>query len=236
MRRLALLLLAATAAADRDAELAVAYAIKDYRWMLGGRPTEATIESVRDRVVAHIRDCDPKTQASVRRVLNEGFEEKYGKDADFHRCVADMLAKSGGPGIAMVEKRFRGSPKRDELRRVLAEALGACGDAKALDALLRMTNDRTPEVAAAAVTGCAAFAKVKPDERKAAMRVLVDRFRKVADEAAGKDEETREARTYRQIKDPMNATLKAFSGGEELDSPQAWDAWLRENATKPWPE
>ena len=32
----------------------------------------------------------------------------------------------------------------------------------------------------------------------------------------------------------MNETLKAFSGGESLDSAEAWDAWLRENITKPW--
>jgi HEAT repeat protein len=147
-----------------------------------------------------------------------------------------MLAKSGGPGIAMVEKRFRGSAKRDELRRILAEVLGQCGDEKALDALLRMVHDKTPEVAAAAAQGCGAYAKVKPEKRKAAMRELVDRFRKVADEAAGKGEETREAKMYQRLRDPMNATLKAMSGGEELDSPQAWDAWLRENATRPWPE
>lgn len=237
MRRLAvLLLLAAAAAADRNAHLEVALAARDYRLLLAGLETNASIDSVRSRIVANIADCPAKTAQSLRRLLNEGFEEKYGKDPHFHACTAEMLAKSGKAGIVMIEKRFRGSPKRDDLRRILAEALGGCGDEDALGALLKMVHDKTPEVAAAAARACGAYAKVNPEKRKAAMRALVDRFGKVTDEAAGKAEETREMRLYQQMKEPMNATLKAFSGGEELDSAAAWDAWLRENATKPWPE
>lgn len=238
MRRLGLLLLLASAAAavDREAELAVVGAMRDYYALLGPGGGSSTIESVRDRIVANIKNCRKKTQASVRRQLNKGFESKYEQDTSFHKCLADMLAASGRAGIAMVEKRFRGSSKRDDLRQVLAESLGECGDPDALAALLNFMHDRTPTVAVAAVRGCAAYAGVDGEERKRTMRKLIDRYKEVTDQAAGKEDGSREMKMYRHMRAALNTTLKAFSRGEELDSALAWDAWYRENATKPWPD
>ena len=99
-----------------------------------------------------------------------------------------------------------------------------------------MAHDKLPEVAAAAVRGCGNYPKVKVDKRKKAMRALIDRYAKVTDEAAGKQPDSVEMHMYKQVKPEMDKALKAFSGGEALDSAQAWDAWLRDNMTKPWPE
>jgi hypothetical protein len=72
---------------------------------------------------------------------------------------------------------------------------------------------------------------VKEKTRKATMKELVAYYVKVTNKA-GKGEDER--KLYQALKPAMNETLKAFSGGESLDSAEAWDAWLRENITKPW--
>ena len=102
--------------------------------------------------------------------------------------------------------------------------------------LLKLIHDKAPSVAAAAVTSCAAYAKVPMKQRKASVRTLIDRYMKVSDAAAGKKKESIEMRMYKAMDVAMKATLKTMSGGESLDSALAWDAWWRDNATKKWPE
>jgi len=223
-------------AADRAAETAVAGAIRTYSFILVGRADASQVESVRDTIAANIGGCGPRVAASIRRQLDRGFDPKYKQDTAFHKVTAEALASCGEQGVNMLWKRFKGSSKRDDLRIVIAEALGGYGDPSALDALLKMMHDGLPEAVAAAVASCTRYAKVKPERRKEAMRQLVDRYRQITDDAAGKEQDAREMHMYRKVKPAMDATLEAFSGGERLDSAQAWDAWLRENVTRPWPE
>ncbi|MGH7163269.1 MAG: HEAT repeat domain-containing protein [Planctomycetota bacterium] len=230
MRRLALLLFALPAAAG---ELEVLSAMRDYYAILGGE-ARGSIESVRDRIVPNLASCRPDTQKSVRTQIDKGFDPKYGKDASFHAVLAEILAKAGKPGINTLRTRAKASGKRTELRKVIAEALGACGDRDALDVLVDMAYDADPDVARAAVSGCSPHAKVKQDKRKATMRKLIDRYLKVTDATSGKLPESVEMKLHDALAPAMNETLKAFSGGEQLDSAKAWDAWLRENMTKPW--
>jgi hypothetical protein len=230
-----LLLAAAPALADRAADLAVAQAIRQFNLILIGR-SNASIESVRDRIVANIGDCSPRYAKSIRRQLDRAFNYKVKHDDHFYKCTAEALAGCGAPGIKMLYKRYKGSKKRDQLRISIAEALGGCGSEEALTPLLKIIHDPLPEVAAAAVRGCAAYAKVKPDTRKQAMRELIDRYKSVTDDAAGKEPDSREMHMFKKVKPAMDSTLKLYSGGEELDSALAWDAWLRDNITKPWPE
>ncbi|MHC4340261.1 MAG: HEAT repeat domain-containing protein, partial [Planctomycetota bacterium] len=115
-------------------------------------------------------------------------------------------------------------------------ALSGCGDDEALETLLKMIHDKDPDVAAVAVKGCGSFPKVKVERRKKALRQLIDRYKKVTDEAAGKDSESPQLKMYKKVKPAIDATLQAMSGGERLDSALAWDAWLRERMKQPWPE
>jgi HEAT repeat protein len=234
-RTVVLLLVASAAVADRGADLAVANAIREFNFILIGR-SSGSIESVRDRIIANIGDCSPRYAKSIRRQLDRAFTYKVKHDDHFYKCTAEALAGCGEPGIKMLYKRYKSSKKRGQLRISIAEALGGCGNEEALTPLLKVIHDPMPEVAAAAVTGCGPYAKVKPDTRKKAMRELIDRYKKVTDDAAGKPADSREMHMYAKVKSAMDATLKLFSGGEELDSALAWDAWLRDNVTKPWPK
>lgn len=233
MRRMSLLLLATLAAADDDADAIAIPAIRDYYATL--LPNASGIESVRDRLVPVMKRLSPKVGSSVRNVIRRGFDKKYKKDLGYHRCLCEILAAGGDPGINILFKQYKSSMKDDPLRVAMAESLGACGDEEALDPLLKMAFDKTPEVAAAAVRGCASYAKVKPDKRKTAVKTLVDLYGKVTDDAAGKAPETPQMKMYEALRPAMNETLKAFTG-EALDSAAAFKAWFQENGTKPWAE
>lgn len=238
MMRIALLLLMLTsfAAADRGSELAVAYAMRDYYGILRGGVGIGQMASIRDRIVNNVKGVKPKTRASVVRQLNKGFDSKAASGSDFHRPLAEALAGCGRTGIAMLKKRIRASSKRPAVRRICTDALGSCGNQLALKVLMGVIHDKDAEIAAAAVTGCASYAKSKAKTRKDTMKKLIARYTKVTANAAGKARDSEERRMYDAMKPAMNATLKAFSGGESLDSAEAWDAWLRENITKPWPD
>lgn len=232
----AALLLALAASADAKGDLEIASAMRSYYAMRANRGDEGGIGSVRDRILANFRGASPDTRKSVIHQIDLGFEEKYGKSDAFHAVLAEILAGCGDAGIQRLRTRAKASGKRPSLRRAAAEALGKCGDDGALDALLAMVFDPEPGVAVAAVTGCSSYARVKPDRRKAAMRKLVDYFLKTTNDTSGKAPDSKERKLYDALAAPMNATLKAFSGGEELDSAKAWDSWLRENSTRPWPD
>ncbi|MHC4549474.1 MAG: hypothetical protein ACYTEZ_11935 [Planctomycetota bacterium] len=234
MRGLAvLLLLAGAARADRNADLAAAAAIREYYRTL--RPNQPGIETVRDRLVPIMQDLSPKTGKSIRNVIRRGFDRKYGKDLPYLRCLCEILAAGGKPGIAILGRQYRTSRKNEELCVAMAEVFGECRDPLALNELLKMMHDKRPPVAAAAVKSCAAYAKVKQDKRKEAVKKLVQRYGKVTDLAAGKGPETVQMKMYLALKPAMNTTLKDFTG-QELNSAAAYQAWLSENLARPWPE
>lgn len=224
----------AAAAAGSEGELAVVQAMRSYYAMLGPGGGEEGIGAVRDQILPNFKACRPDTQKSVINQIDKGFEEKYGKSTGFHAVLAEILAGCGDAGINRLRQRVKSSGKRPELRKAAVGALARCGDDGALDLLLQLVFDPEREVAVAAVSACASYAKVKQDRRKAAMRKLVDLFLKVTNDTSGKPPDSKEMKLYGEMTPAMNATLKAFSGGEELDSAKAWDSWLRENVTKPW--
>jgi hypothetical protein len=232
MKHAVILLLAAAAFADDDADLVASNAMRDYYATLRGQ-THVTIEGVRDRLVPVMKRMSPRVAKSVRYQIQRGFEEK--KDLAYQRCLCEILAAGGDAGIAVLYNEYKGSLKNDPLRVAMAESLGACGDEEALDPLLKMAFDKAPEVAAAAVRACGRYPKVKPDKRKAAVKKLIDLYGKVTDDAAGKAPETPQMKMYAALRPAMDETLKAFTG-ESLDSAAAFKAWYQENATKPWPE
>jgi hypothetical protein len=227
------LLLAAAAFADDEADLVATNAMRDYYATLRGQ-THVTIEGVRDRLVPVMKRMSPRVAKSVRYQIQRGFEARQNNVA-YQRCLCEILAAGGNAGIAVLYNEYKGSLKNDPLRVAMAESLGACGDDEALDPLLKMAFDKAPDVAAAAVRGCGKYPKVKPDRRKAAVKKLVDLYGKVTDDAAGKAPETPQMKMYEALRPAMNETLKAFTG-ESLDSAAAFKAWFQENATKPWPE
>lgn len=233
MRRvwLGLLIAAVPAAADGSGDAVAVGALKDYYRTL--RPNEPGIESVRDRLVPVMQKLSARVGKSCRNVIRRGFDRKYKKDLAYLRCLCEILAAGGKPGINILYKQYKKSKRDVPLCRAMAEVFGACGDEGALDPLLKMMYDKRPSVAAAAVTGCASYARVRQDKRKAAVKDMVKRYTKVYDDAAGKEPETDQAKMYQALKPAMNATLRAFTG-QELDSAAAWKAWLAENLAKNW--
>jgi hypothetical protein len=227
---------AAVAAADEaNHDQVLAGAIREFNFILLGR-SDGSIDSVRDRIVAHLKDGSPKVAKSIRFQLDRGFTPKYQASLHVQTCIAQMLASGGTQGIAKLFQRYKASMKRDDLREAIADALGGCGDDQALETLLKVMYDKEPKVAAAAIRGAANYAKVPPDRRKAAMRAIIDRYSRVTDAAAGKEADAPPMLLYKAVKAVVDDALKAFSGGESLDSAIAWDAWLRENMTAKWPE
>jgi hypothetical protein len=232
MRRIVLLLGAAAAFADDDADRIAAGAMREYYATFGG---PGNIETVRNQLVPVMKRLGPETGKSVRYQIQRGFEKKYKKSLSYRRCLCEILAAGGNAGMAVLFKEYKGSLKDDPLRVAMAESLGACGDDGALDHLLKMAFDKAPEVAAAAGKGCGSYAKVKPDKRKAAVKTLVDLYGKVTDDSAGKAPDAPQMLMYTALRGAMNETLKAMTG-EALDSAAAFKAWFQENGTKPWPE
>ena len=233
MRRswLCLLLAAVPAAAGGSGDAAAIGAIRDYYRTL--RPNEYGIESVRDRLVPVMQDLSPKVGKSIRNVIRRGFDRKYKKKLPYLRCLCEILAAGGKPGIAILYRQYKTSRKDELLCIAMAEVFGACGDELALSPLLKMMYDKRPRVAAAAVTGCASYAKIRQGKRKDAVKKMIERYTKVYDGAAGKEPETKPAQMYQTLKSRMNATLRAFTG-QELDSAPAWKAWLSENISENW--
>jgi hypothetical protein len=225
-----LLLLAGGAWANPD--VIAARAIRDYNFTLAGREIHS-IESIRDRLVPVMRKMSAKTAKSIRFQLDRGYKKKYGQTPEFLAVVSQILAAGGNKGIAKLWHRYRAEGKRDKVRLGIAEALGGCGDERARQTLLKIIYDKTPEVAAAAVRGCASYAQVKQDKRKTTVKELVKRYTKVYDDAAGKEPDTKQAKMYQALKPVMNSTLQAFTG-QELDSAAAWKAWLAENLSRNW--
>ena len=230
---LLLAVLAATAHADRGADMIPTVANSDYYVTLRPRG-DSGIFSVRDRLKPGLQELSPRVGKSVRNVLRRGFQKKYKKELPYLTCLVEILAAGGDAGISILAKQFKGEGKRPELRKVIAEELGKCGDDRALSSLLKMTHDKEPDVAAAAVTACAPYAKVPEKRRKAAVKALIEHYRKTGDRAAGKDRDAPPMRMYLALRGPMNATLKAFTGADGLESPDAWKAWFAENSTKKW--
>ena len=226
----ALALFALPAAADRESDLTAANCMREYYAQLSGG---GSFDHLRDRLIPVMKTMSPKVHASVVRQLNKGFDKKYDKDNAYLSAIAQTLAAGGKGGIATLYRRFKAEGKRDDVRQLIAEALGGCGDEDALDTLEKMMYDAAPGVAAAAITGMGSYGKVDEKARKETCKALVKQFGKVTDKAAGKDPEGAEMKYYLALKGPFNATLKAFTG-QELDSAAAWDAWLRENITQPW--
>ena len=233
MRCAVLLLLTTVAFADRNIDVAAVHAMRDYYASLTGRGSG--IHSVRDRLVPIMKDISPKLAKSVRNQIRRGFDKKYEKDTAYHRCLAEILAAAGKPGIAILFKQYKSSRKNEPLCIAFAEVFGACNDPRALRPLLKMMYDKRPDVAAATVKSCASYAKVKEKTRKEAVKKMVTRFMKVSDDAAGKRAETVQMKMYLALKPVMNETLKAFTG-QGLDSALSWNAWLGENLAKPWSE
>ncbi len=234
---LSLILLALPALADsRAADAGLYQAMRQYHVVLrsGG---DSGIDSVRDLVVANLKDASPKYRKSILNQLDMGFKKKYGdRGIHFYKCLAEGMAAGGKQGIAKVYRRYKSSLKKEEICIAIAEALGACRDDEALSTLLKICYDKRPDVASVAVAMCANYPKVKVKERKATMRKLIDLYNKVSSDAAGKERDSKQMKMYLKMKPRLDKTLSAFSGGENLDSAQAWDAWLRENITKDWDE
>jgi hypothetical protein len=234
---LCLSLLAIPALADsRAADAALYQAMRQYHGVLrsGGH---AGIDGVRDLVVANLKEASPKYRKSILNQLDMGFKKSYGeRDIHFYKCLAEGMAAGGKQGIAKVYRRYKSSLKKEAICIAIVEALGGCGDDEALSTLLKICFDKRPDVASVAVAMCAKYPKVKVKERKSTMRKLIDLYNKVSSDAAGKERDSKQMQMYLKMKPRLDETLSAFSGGEQLDSPQAWDAWLRENITKEWEE
>ena len=101
----------------------------------------------------------------------------------------------------------------------------------ALTVLRKLIHDKDPDVAVAAIEGCAKYAGETKKAKNATMRDLIDLYGKVTAKAQGKGKEDKERIRYEKLKPAFDNALNVFSDGEKLDSAQAWDAWLREKMT-----
>jgi len=233
MRAWGILLLCAAASAgeDRGAAMAVIGAMREYYALLG-TPGNGNIESIRDRLIANVEQVSAKTQKSVRGQIDKGFGSKYGKDAAFHKCLAQILAAQGKPGLNTLYKRYKKMRKSTDTRVAIAEALGACKDVQALELLLKICHDEDAGVAAAAIAGCCNYVPESVKSKRFIMRTFVDIYVKVTATAQGKERDSKERKAYDTLKPVLDKSLDTYSGGEKLDSAQAWDAWLRAQASE----
>jgi len=230
---LAMLGCACLAHADRGDDLKAAHAIRSFNLILAGRSNNS-IDTIKSELIPVMKRLSPRFAKSIRFQLDRGYHRKYSMDGGFLDGISEILAAGGKAGIAKLWKRYKAESKRDEVRLGIARALGGCGDDTALSTLLKCVFDKTPEVAAAAVLGCRKYPKVAEKRRKGVVKTLVGYYVKVTAAAAGKLPDSRETKLFKALRPAMNEALKSLTHGESLDSAEAWNAWLRENLTRPW--
>jgi hypothetical protein len=229
---------AVVASVDSEAEAKAVRAMKEFGVMLKDPKARrgtvdgsgGSIDSVRDHMVACLPRCGARLARKIRAQLLLGLKPEAEGDRHFHKCVARMLAAGGARGISMLAREFRKARKQTTLRAVIAEALGESVRLAALPVLRKMLQDREPEVVAAAAGACGRFSNAAPGVRITTMRQLIDRYRKLSTDAAGKDPDSRAMHMYRRAKPAMNRALTALSRGESMNSAEAWEAWLHDYA------
>ena len=226
---LILILAPAVTAEDRGSTMDMISAMREYYALLGLQGN-GNIESIRDRLIKSVPRCSQKAPKSVRTQLVKGFKSKYKKDAAFHKCLAEVLASNGKRGLNQLYKTYRSMGKAPESRVGIAEAMAGCGNYYALSLLLKVMSDKDPNVAAAAVTGCANLVPKENKHIRETMKLLIAHYTKVTASAQGKAKDSRERKRYDALKPAFDKTLDAYSGGEKLDSASSWDAWWREQA------
>jgi len=188
------------------------------------------IESIRERLISNLPQASQKTQKSVRVGMVKGFKSKYKKDAAFHKCLAEVLASNGKRGLNQLYKTFKTLKKKPDSQVGIVEAMAACGNYYALSLLLKLIYDKHPEVAEAAVTGCANLVPKEKKSVRETMKLLIAHYTKVTASAQGKKKDSKERKMYDALKPAFNNTLDKYSDGEKLDSASAWQAWWQEQA------
>jgi hypothetical protein len=186
------------------------------------------IEGIRDRIIANWSAVKPKTQTSVRRQVDMGFDAKYKKDTEFHKCLAQILAAQEKAGLNKLYQRFKKTKKSTATRVVIAEAFGECKNPKARSLLLKILHDKEADVAVAAANGLLSYMPKDDKAKRSDMRELIKVYTKATSSAQGKGRDKKERKAYEKIKPAFDKALDEYSGGQKLDSAKAWDAWLRE--------
>jgi hypothetical protein len=235
MRLLGLLLLVLPAAAEgpsrAEAETEIVAAMRAFYGTIGSQ-SDGTMPEIRDKLIANLPHVGEKMAKSVRDQLDKAFAAKYKKSDAYHKCLAQVIASNGSRGVNKLYNRYKKLAQSHSTRLVIVEALGECGDVVALTVLRKMIHDNQPDVAAAAINGCAQFATKTKEAKAATMRELIDLYTRVTAKAQGKDKESAERVRYETLKPVLDKALNAYSEGEKLDSAEAWDAWLREFMTR----
>lgn len=229
MRRLGitLLLCSLVTAGDRGNGAALNQAMREFYGARSGHGS-GNIESIRDRIIANWRAVKPKTQTSVRRQVDMGFDAKYKKDTEFHKCLAQILAAQETKGLNKLYQRFKKTKRSTATRVVIAEAFGECKNPKARKLLLKILHDKEADVAVAAANGLLSYIPKNDKAKRSDMRELIKVYTKATASAQGKGKDKKERKAYEKIKPAFDKALDKYSGGQKLDSARAWDAWLRE--------
>ena len=231
MRELAIVLLAALPVVAGSKEAAarkqVDAAMRDFYGTVRSSG-DGNIREICDRLIRALPHIGGKEAQTVRNALDRVFAAKYRRSPAYLRCVADVIASNGSRGISKLHNRYTKLKRSYETRAVIAGALGDCGNVKALPVLRKMIHDKEPEVAVAAIEGCAKYATKTKKAKNATMRDLINLYGKVTAKAQGKGVESIERVRYNKLKPAFDKALNAYSDGEKLDSATAWDAWLRE--------
>ena len=156
MRMLGVLLLIAGAAIADSRQAAakneVVSAMRSFYGPIRGS-SDGNIKEVRDKLIANLPHVGEKTAKSVRNQLDKAFAAKYKKSTTYHKCLAQVIASSGKRGVNKLYNRYKKLAQSHATRKVIIEALGECGDIRALTPLRKMIYDNQPDVAAAAIHG-----------------------------------------------------------------------------------
>ena len=222
-----LLLCCVAAGRDRGNGGALIQAMREFYGARNG-PGNGNIESIRDRIIANWRSVKPKTQTSVRRQVDMGFDAKYKKSTEFHKCLAQILAAQEKAGLNKLYQRYKKTKRSTATRVVIAEAFGECKNPKARPLLLKILHDKEADVAVAAANGLLSYIPKDDKAKRSDMRQMIKVYTKATASAQGKGKDKKERKAYEKIKPAFDKALDTYSGGQKLDSAKAWDAWLRE--------
>ncbi|MFQ5845853.1 MAG: HEAT repeat domain-containing protein [Planctomycetota bacterium] len=232
---LACLLLSTVGLADAAADRAMLEGYQEFIKIISRQ--DGNLQLMRDRIVNNFAKAGPRYRTSVLKNFPRAFQKKYALPLSTRAVLAETLAGCGTKGLAKLKQILKGNRRDPDVRVVIAEALGRCGDTRALPILTgTIIWDKDPKVAAVGVEACVAYSKGTQQVRKDTMKTLIECYVRATDAAAGKKSESKPARRYRALKPALNRVLRAFSGGAELDSAAAWKAWLEEHMTKKLPE
>ncbi|MCC6409301.1 MAG: HEAT repeat domain-containing protein [Planctomycetes bacterium] len=200
-----------------------------------------------DRLLQEFPKCGPKDRVAVVAALDKCLGVKRQENSDGVRDNKLFLAsavalRAMAPESAKVLMNWIGAKdhKKDlPLQEKLIQSLGKTKDENGRKFLIKLLNDKTPRILAAAAEALGEFGDAELKLRKETFEELLKLLMetKAANDAgqASNQSDPIAAEKYNTIAAPIISALQKLSKHDEHD-PNEWQRWWNKNKKEDWDE